>query len=127
MDISVWYKSNSSSEISYGESKIESCEVSGVIVHLKFLYLIINNILKCVTNFKDVKLFGFRAIWWNVLGIGALLLLCAYAGLVVFAYYDIHGCDPIKMKVKIKLHYLHTVQKNYKLIQSNSSEQDFIF
>jgi len=40
-----------------------------------------------------------KAIWWNVLGIGSLLLLCAYAGLVVFAYYDIHGCDPIKMKL----------------------------
>ena len=26
-------------------------------------------------------------------------MLCAYAGLVVYAYYDIHGCDPIKMKV----------------------------
>ena len=35
----------------------------------------------------------FRAIWWNVLGIGSLLLICAYGGLVVFAYY--HDCDPI--------------------------------
>ena len=43
-------------------------------------------------------MFFIRAIWFNVLGIGALLLLCAYAGLVVYAYYDIHGCDPIKMK-----------------------------
>merc|ERR1719384_618076 len=43
-----------------------------------------------------------KAIWWNVLGIGALLLLCAYAGLVVYAYYDIHGCDPIKMKLVSK-------------------------
>jgi len=34
-----------------------------------------------------------KAIWWNVLGIGSLLLICAYAGLVVFAFY--HDCDPI--------------------------------
>merc|ERR1719427_644998 len=34
-----------------------------------------------------------KAIWWNVLGIGRLLLICAYAGLVVFAFY--HDCDPI--------------------------------
>ena len=34
-----------------------------------------------------------RAIWLNVLGIGTLLLLCAYGGLVMFAYY--HDCDPI--------------------------------
>ena len=33
------------------------------------------------------------AIWWNVLGIGSLLLICAYGGLVMFAYY--HDCDPI--------------------------------
>ena len=30
----------------------------------------------------------FRAIWWNVLGIGGLLLICAYGGMVVFAYYS---------------------------------------
>jgi len=34
-----------------------------------------------------------KAIWLNVLGIGSLLLICAYAGLVVFAFY--HDCDPI--------------------------------
>lgn len=34
-----------------------------------------------------------KAIWLNVLGIGTLLLLCAYGGLVMFAYY--HDCDPI--------------------------------
>ncbi len=28
-----------------------------------------------------------RAIWWNGLGIGSLLLMCAYAGLTIFAYY----------------------------------------
>jgi hypothetical protein len=27
-----------------------------------------------------------RAIWWNVLGIGGLLLICGYGGLVMFAY-----------------------------------------
>ena len=40
-----------------------------------------------------------RAIWWNALGIGGLLLLCAYGGLVTFAYYDINRCDPISMKI----------------------------
>jgi hypothetical protein len=44
--------------------------------------------------------FGGRALWWNVLGIGSLLMMCAYAGLVIFAYYDINGCDPIKAKVE---------------------------
>jgi len=34
-----------------------------------------------------------KAIWLNVLGIGSLLMICAYAGLVVFAFY--HDCDPI--------------------------------
>eukprot|EP00092_Neocalanus_flemingeri_P020321 GFUD01022011.1.p1 GENE.GFUD01022011.1~~GFUD01022011.1.p1 ORF type:complete len:631 (-),score=155.00 GFUD01022011.1:122-2014(-) len=37
-----------------------------------------------------------KAIWWNVLGIGSLLLICAYAGLVVFAFY--HDCDPISTR-----------------------------
>ena len=36
------------------------------------------------------------AIWWNMLGIAFLLIMCAYAGLVVFAFYDIHQCDPIQ-------------------------------
>jgi len=34
-----------------------------------------------------------RAIWFNVLGIGSLLLLCAYGGMVMYAYY--HDCDPM--------------------------------
>jgi len=34
-----------------------------------------------------------KAIWWNVLGIGSLLLICAYGGLVVYGYY--FNCDPI--------------------------------
>jgi len=37
-----------------------------------------------------------KAIWWNVLGIGSLLLICAYAGMVVFAFY--HDCDPISTR-----------------------------
>jgi len=37
-----------------------------------------------------------KAIWWNVIGIGSLLLICAYGGLVVYAYY--HDCDPIKSR-----------------------------
>ena len=41
-----------------------------------------------------------KAIWWNILGIGSLLLMCAYAGLVIFAFYDRLGCDPIKAKVR---------------------------
>ena len=32
----------------------------------------------------------------NVIGIGGLLLICAYGGLVVYAYY--HDCDPIKAR-----------------------------
>ena len=40
-----------------------------------------------------------KAIWWNVVGIGSLLLMCSYAGLVIFAFYDIHQCDPIKAKM----------------------------
>ena len=39
------------------------------------------------------------AIWWNMLGIGSLLIMCAYAGLVVFAFYDIHQCDPIQAEL----------------------------
>jgi len=37
-----------------------------------------------------------KAIWLNVLGIGSLLLLCGYGGLVMYAYY--HDCDPIKTR-----------------------------
>lgn len=42
------------------------------------------------------KEMAVKAIWWNGLGIGSLLMMCAYAGLVVFAYYDEAQCDPIK-------------------------------
>ena len=35
-----------------------------------------------------------------MVGIGSLLLMCSYAGLVTYAFYDIMGCDPIKIKVK---------------------------
>jgi len=41
-----------------------------------------------------------KAIWWNVLGIGSLLLICAYAGLVVYAYY--FDCDPITTRQVLK-------------------------
>ena len=37
-----------------------------------------------------------RAIWLNVLGIGSLLLICAYGGWVVYAYY--FDCDPISLR-----------------------------
>ena len=40
-----------------------------------------------------------KSIWYNMIGIGSLLLMCAYAGMVIFAYYDIHGCDPVKARV----------------------------
>jgi hypothetical protein len=30
-------------------------------------------------------------------------MMCAYAGLVIFAYYDINGCDPVKAGVKFDL------------------------
>ncbi len=36
-----------------------------------------------------------RAIWFNALGIGSLLLMCAYAGLTIFAYYYLYRCDPL--------------------------------
>jgi len=39
------------------------------------------------------------AIWLNVLGIGSLLLLCAYGGLVVFAYYYDALCDPLQVQL----------------------------
>ncbi|XP_059084955.1 sodium-coupled monocarboxylate transporter 1-like [Tigriopus californicus] len=44
------------------------------------------------------KEMAVKAIWLNGLGIGSLLMMCAYAGLVVFAYYDEAQCDPIKAK-----------------------------
>jgi len=37
-----------------------------------------------------------KAIWLNVLGIGSLLLICAYGGWVVYAYY--FDCDPISLR-----------------------------
>jgi len=40
-----------------------------------------------------------KSIWWSMVGIGSLLLMCSYAGLVIFAFYDIQGCDPIKAKL----------------------------
>jgi len=40
-----------------------------------------------------------KAIWLNVIGIGGLLLICAYGGLVTFAYYDKQRCDPIGQKM----------------------------
>merc|ERR1719300_1313095 len=39
-----------------------------------------------------------KAIWLNVLGIGSLLLICAYGGLVTFAYYSQKACDPITIR-----------------------------
>ena len=33
------------------------------------------------------------------MGIGSLLLMCSYAGLVIFAFYDVQGCDPINAKL----------------------------
>ena len=34
-----------------------------------------------------------------MVGIGSLLLMCSYAGLVIFAFYDVQGCDPINAKL----------------------------
>jgi hypothetical protein len=57
-----------------------------------------------MTRYEIAQLVLFcRALWWNVLGIGSLLMMCAYAGLVIFAYYDINGCDPVKAGVKFDL------------------------
>ena len=52
-----------------------------------------------------------RAIWWNVLGIGSLLLICAYGGLVMYAFY--HDCDPVatqQVKTKDQLFPLFVMQ-----------------
>ena len=38
-----------------------------------------------------------------MLGIGSLLLMCSYAGLVVFAYYYAERCDPIDIGVSLYL------------------------
>ncbi len=65
----------------------------------------ISQVHKYVDTFKNtfflgnIRFFFYRAVWWNILGIGSLLLMCSYAGLVIFAFYDIHGCDPVKIKV----------------------------
>jgi len=37
-----------------------------------------------------------KAIWFNVIGIGGLLLICGYAGLVMYAFY--YNCDPLTTK-----------------------------
>ena len=47
----------------------------------------------------DRLVFCIRAIWFNMIGIGALLLMCSYAGLVIFAFYNVHKCDPIEAEV----------------------------
>jgi len=41
-----------------------------------------------------------KAIWLNVVGIGSLLLICAYGGLVMYAFY--HDCDPITTQQVLK-------------------------
>ena len=46
-----------------------------------------------------------------MVGIGSLLLMCAYAGLVTFAFYDIHQCDPIKAKVKKRKDFVADFKK----------------
>lgn len=51
-----------------------------------------------VPNKNDVV----KSIWLSMVGIGSLLLMCSYAGLVIFAFYDIHQCDPIKAKVFLR-------------------------
>jgi len=37
-----------------------------------------------------------KAIWLNVIGISGLLMICAYGGMVMFAFY--HDCDPVTTK-----------------------------
>jgi len=52
-----------------------------------------------------------KAIWLNVLGIGALLLICGYGGLVVYAYY--FNCDPLitkQIKTKDQIFPLFVMQ-----------------
>ena len=46
-----------------------------------------------VTINNVIPLYMYRALWLNVVGIGGLLLICGYAGLVMHAFY--HNCDPL--------------------------------
>ena len=39
------------------------------------------------------------ALWLNMVGISGLILMCSYAGLVIFAYYNGYLCDPIEAGV----------------------------
>ena len=48
----------------------------------------------------------FRAIWLNFVGLEAILILTAYAGLVVFAYYYSALCDPLKAGVRISIFFI---------------------
>eukprot|EP00096_Caligus_rogercresseyi_P007574 TRINITY_DN25498_c0_g1_i1.p1 TRINITY_DN25498_c0_g1~~TRINITY_DN25498_c0_g1_i1.p1 ORF type:complete len:485 (+),score=101.48 TRINITY_DN25498_c0_g1_i1:137-1456(+) len=51
-----------------------------------------------VSDIKKAK----KAIYWNILGIGSLLALCSYGGLVIFAFYNKIGCDPLSAKLVTK-------------------------
>ena len=46
-----------------------------------------------------MSLYFRRALWYNAFGIVAIVVLCGYAGMVIFAYYQDELCDPIKSKV----------------------------
>ena len=48
-------------------------------------------LFNCIENTIILPL--YRALWLNVVGIGGLLLICGYAGLVMHAFY--HNCDPL--------------------------------
>jgi len=36
-----------------------------------------------------------RVIWWTVIGMSALMMICIYMGMLLFAFY--HDCDPLRM------------------------------
>ncbi len=37
---------------------------------------------------------------WTALGNAAVILICAYGGLVIFAFYQGYLCDPLKADVR---------------------------
>ena len=88
VDCYIWYKPSPSSTLSFCAQDRNCQDVSlhlvvDIIAQLKNMYVI----------------FSLRAIWWQIAGIGGLLAMCSYAGMVMFAYYYQELCDPLEIKV----------------------------
>ncbi len=49
----------------------------------------------------DKSDFSCRALYLNAFGVASITVLCGYAGMVIFAYYQGNKCDPIESKVLI--------------------------